>query len=289
MSWTVINDTLCTQCTICAQICPGCYHMENKRMISTANAQTCILCGKCVGICPEGAIVHEKMNMANFPRVAAQNRLDSTDLIQFIRERRAHRIFKNKPIPRADLELLVDTARYTPTGHNAMDVEIVLVQSPERIKQLSDLAVDYQAVVLAQLEKKIKVLKAKQDSTPADITALEGRAGFLQMIVNTHAAGFDPIFYKAGAVMIFHATAKEITPKDDCVIAATTVGLLARTLGLESTFIAMFEWAANAHPPLQKALALPENNNVFSVLVLGYPKFKYQRAVDRKPIRVRWE
>ena len=109
------------------------------------------------------------------------------------------------------------------------------------------------------------------------------------MIVDARAAGRDPIFYQGGAAMIFHAPASEITPKDDCVIASTTVGLLARTMGLEATFIAMFEWAANAHPPLQAALSLPEGNKVFSVIVLGYPKFTYQRAVDRRPIPVRWE
>jgi hypothetical protein len=32
----------------------------------------------------------------------------------------------------------------------------------------------------------------------------------------------------------------------------------------------------------------PEDHKVLSTLILGYPKFKYLRAVDRDPMRVKW-
>ena len=288
MSWTLIDDGLCSRCGICTQICAGCYHMEDDKVISHANARTCVQCGKCVGICPEGAIVHEKMDMANFPPVAGRKLVDTADFVQFIRERRAHRIFKNKPISQADLELLVDTMRYAPTGHNAMGVDLIVVQQPERVKQLSDLTVDFQVAGLEHLKKDIE--KAKNEGMGQEhIASLEGRAGFMNMIIDMRASGKDPIFYNAPAVLIFHSTTKVVTPKDDCVIAATTVGLLARTIGLETTYIAMFEFAANAYPPLQKALNLPQGHKVFSVLVVGYPLFSYRTVVDRRPRAVRWE
>jgi nitroreductase len=99
----------------------------------------------------------------------------------------------------------------------------------------------------------------------------------------------DPILYDAPATAIFHSAAKSITPKDNCMIAATTMGLYARTLGLETTYIGLFEPAANTYEPLKKELALPPDHKVFSVLVIGYPKIKYLRMVDRKPIKTRWE
>ena len=114
MSWTLIDDGLCSRCGICTQICPGCYRVEDEKVVSHANARTCVLCGKCVGVCPEGAIVHEKMDMTNFPPIADRKLIDTGDFIQFIRERRAHRAFKNKPIAQTDLEMLVDAVRYTP-------------------------------------------------------------------------------------------------------------------------------------------------------------------------------
>ena len=101
--------------------------------------------------------------------------------------------------------------------------------------------------------------------------------------------GIDPIFYNAPAVMIFHSPGRTSAPKDNCVIASTTMGLLGRTMGLEYTYIGLFEAATRGHEPLQEELSLPEGHMVFSVIIMGYPKLKFLKTVDRKPVRVRWE
>ena len=175
-------------------------------------------------------------------------------------------------------------------GHNDMTVEIVLVTKPERRKQLSGLAVDFMAELAKEDMKKLAELKASGKGTPQQIGELEGMLGFRQMLVQARDAGFDPIFYEAPAVAIFHSPImRTVTPKDNCVIASTTMGLLARTMGLETTYIALFEAASKGHKPLKDALRLPEGNEVLSVLVIGYPKIKFLRAVDRKPIKTSWE
>jgi nitroreductase len=61
------------------------------------------------------------------------------------------------------------------------------------------------------------------------------------------------------------------------------------TMGLETCYIGLFEKAANLYPPIQQELALPENHNVLSVLIMGYPKLRFLRTVERNPIKVRWE
>jgi hypothetical protein len=72
------------------------------------------------------------------------------------------------------------------------------------------------------------------------------------------------------------------------MIASTTMGLLARTMGLEFTYIGLFIEAANASPPVMEELDLPDGHGVFSVIIFGYPKHKFLRTVDRKPAKVRW-
>jgi nitroreductase len=79
------------------------------------------------------------------------------------------------------------------------------------------------------------------------------------------------------------------TPKDNCVIASTTAALTARTMGLEACYIGLMEFAANSDPALLKALDLPRGHLVYSIIILGYPKLKFLRAVDRKPMEARWE
>ena len=101
-------------------------------------------------------------------------------------------------------------------------------------------------------------------------------------------AGLDTVFHNAPAVLIFHSPAATSAPKDNGVIASTTVTLTAMTMGLESTYIGVFE-AASTYRPIIKELGLPAGHKVFSVLIMGYPSLKYLRSVDRKPIKVRWE
>jgi hypothetical protein len=135
----------------------------------------------------------------------------------------------------------------------------------------------------------LEELKAGNKGTPEEILQLENMVKFREFLIQAKKAGYDPVFYDAPAVAIFHSTVQTVTPKDNCVIASTTMGLLARTMGLETTYIALFENACKVYPPLMDELKLPKGNQVFSVLVIGYPKFKYFRTVDRRPIRTRWE
>jgi hypothetical protein len=43
------------------------------------------------------------------------------------------------------------------------------------------------------------------------------------------------------------------------------------------------------YEPLSKELGLPPRHQVYSVLIMGYPKLKFLRTVDRKPMKTRWE
>jgi nitroreductase len=263
--------------------------MNGDEIAVEADEKCCALCGHCVSLCPAGAIVHHKMDMGNFKDVSQREIIKTDDFVQFIRERRTHRHFTKKKIPKKDLEKLIDTVRYSPTGGNDQTVEIILIQTPERRRRLSDLTVDHVAAMGVELAKKLEELKAGNKGTTEEILQIEKMVKFREFLVQAKKTGHDPVFYDAPAVAIFHSTVRTVTPKDNCVIASTTMGLLARTMGLETTYIALFENASKASQPIRDELKLPEDNQVFSVLVIGYPKFKYYRTVDRRPIRTRWE
>ena len=66
------------------------------------------------------------------------------------------------------------------------------------------------------------------------------------------------------------------------------MALTAMTLGLGTCYIGLLEAAANGSSSIRKVLNLPEAHRVFSVLILGYPVYEFQRTVDRKPIATRW-
>jgi nitroreductase len=228
------------------------------------------------------------MEMNNF--IEAKGEAFETDaFIRFIRERRSHRHFKEKSIPRETIEELVDICRYAPTGGNEQNVEIIVVQDPQRRQRLSDLTVDFFIQMGEAAEKALKEGSSEISGMMVERENLQTLAYYKNRLSMARAAGFDPILYKAPAVFIFHSPTYARTPKDNCVIASTTMALTARTVGLESTYIGLLETASKMYEPLSKELNLPPRHQVHSVLIMGYPKLKFLKTVDRKPMKSRWE
>jgi nitroreductase len=266
------------------------FSSKDDGIVVDANEITCNLCGHCVSLCPTDAIHHEKMDMDNFPALDGAIPFDSEQLVAFLRQRRSHRHFTSKEIPREQLESLVDICRYAPTGGNRQQVEIKVIQDPGRIALFSNLTVDYFEDMFEQVERQVGKLEAKRKEVPEELRALYEIGLRYKPMALARKLGMDVVFRQAPCVMVFHASPrKAITPKDDCVIAAQTVSMLARTMKLETCYIGLFSAAAEAHPPIMEELRLPAGHKVYSVLILGHPKLEYLRAVDRKPIKVTWE
>jgi nitroreductase/NAD-dependent dihydropyrimidine dehydrogenase PreA subunit len=289
MSWVSIDYDRCTNCGICVLRCERCFTQKKDTVTVQADENCCNLCGHCVSLCPTGAVVHHKMDMKNFPDIIEPITFQPEQFMQFIRERRSHRYFTKKHIPRTLLEQLIDTVRYAPTGSNDQDVEIMIVENPERIRRLSELTVDHFDRVGVGYAEQLERIRKGDAEIPQNLSAMEKVVMYRERMLLAREKGLDPIFYNTPAVIIFHSTIYGTTSKDNCVIASATMGLLARTMGLETTYIGLFEIAARSCQPLKDELSLPKGNRVFSVLIAGYPKLRYLRTIDRMPIRTRWE
>lgn len=287
--WVTIDNEKCTVCGTCALRCPFCFAEQDDEMKTYADEDRCNLCGHCVSLCPSDAITHNKMDMANFESFDGPVDLDTETFLRFIRERRSHRRFKDKAVPREVLEKLVDAARYAPTGSNVQDTEIIVVESPERRQKLSDLTMDFFEDLGGRAQETIEQLKAEGNFKPGSNYMLEKAAQYKDRLGMARSMGFDAIFYMAPATVIFHAPVQTSAPKDNGVIASTTMGLLARTMGLEFTYIGLFELASKSYQPMVEELNLPPGHEVTSCIILGYPAMRFLRTVDRNPIKTSWE
>jgi nitroreductase/NAD-dependent dihydropyrimidine dehydrogenase PreA subunit len=287
MSWVSINEDLCTVCGTCVERC-ACFSEKNGEILAAADETCCILCGHCVALCPTGAITHSKMNMDNFTEIDEKVSIKTDDFIQLIRRRRSHRRFTDKPVPREVIEKLVDVCRYAPTGSNVQNVEILVLQNPEKIKKLSDLTLESFEKAKELLEYRVKSLKEAGKEVPGSMQYSLDVLRLRNQRMASREPGRDTVFHKAPVVWIFHSPEATSAPKDNGVIASTTVALTAMTMGLESTYIGIFE-AAASYRPIMEELNLPPGHKIFSVLIMGYPAWTYHRTVDRKPIKVRFE
>jgi nitroreductase len=58
------------------------------------------------------------------------------DALEVIRKRRSVREFTGAPIPREDLETIIDAARLAPSGHNRQHWEFIVITNPAMIVRL---------------------------------------------------------------------------------------------------------------------------------------------------------
>jgi len=60
--------------------------------------------------------------------------------LELLKSRRSVRSFNNKKITKADIEKLIDSARFAPTARNVQPWEFVVITKKDTLKKLADLA-----------------------------------------------------------------------------------------------------------------------------------------------------
>lgn len=292
MSLVLIDTEKCNSCGICAEIKPGCFQMDDGTATVLATEESCSQCGHCLAVCPTGAMEHQALDLEAFIPLGPAQRLDKDSFMDFLRQRRSHRSYKEQAVPDDLIETLIEAVQLSPTGSNTQEVEVLVIRDSDRIQRLSELTVDFMVQAIPLLEEFAKLAEAGQDIPKEIRPAVENIPRMKQYrdrLVARQEMGLDPIFHRAPALMVFHSGGGASTPKDDCVIAAQTAVLAARTVGLESCYIGFLEQAARQHKPVADELGLDMAKRSMIAMVLGFPKYKFTRSTYRRPIQVRWE
>ncbi|MFC1821464.1 nitroreductase family protein [Thermodesulfobacteriota bacterium] len=289
MSFVTIDRDKCTLCGDCVDTCLFCFSEKDGEIIVDANEDNCLHCGHCVSICPADAVTHQRLNMETFSELSRPAVIDTETFVQFIKERRSHRRYDAKTILPAHFETLIEVCRFSATGDNLQGVQILVLQDKARIEKISGMVLDHIARITKRVEVKISELPADRSSLSEEDKFMLHQYQLSSALIKGGKEGRETIFWGAPAVMIFHAHSKLGTPKDDCVIAAQTVVLTARTMGLESCYCGALQITSQYNQPVMDELMLPPEHKVFSVLALGYPEQTYLKTVDRRPMKVRWE
>lgn len=271
MSLFTVDEKLCARDGICAMECPA-FVIEMKDSgsfptVTDGGQARCINCGHCVAVCPHGAISLARMPVDSCPPIDMKLALDEEHAEQFLRSRRSIRTYKKEDVDARTLNRLIDMARYAPTGSNSQLVQWLVVPAREKVVELTGLAVDWMRSTV------------KENNPVAEAYQMGG-------IVRAWDNGIDIISRGAPALVIAHGPESYPLMTIDSAIALSYLDLAAPSLGLGSCWAGFFMMAAGYWPPLAEALQLPEGHSSFGAMMVGYPKFKYQRLVERNEARI---
>jgi nitroreductase/NAD-dependent dihydropyrimidine dehydrogenase PreA subunit len=273
MSLLSIDAERCHRDGICADVCPALIITldgeDGYPAVVEGGEARCIRCGHCVAVCPHGALSHAAMASEQCPVIEKASMPDRQQVTQFLRARRSIRRYREEVLDRETLAHLIDTARYAPSGHNYQPVHWLVVQSPDDVRRLAGLVADWMRHLIAE------------DNPMA-------AAMHMDKVVEAWDKGHDRICRSAPHLVVAHAAKANPTAPAAATIALTYLDLAAASMGLGACWAGYFNVAANVWPPLKEALELPEGHAPFGAMMVGRPKYRYQRLPLRNEPRIIW-
>jgi nitroreductase/NAD-dependent dihydropyrimidine dehydrogenase PreA subunit len=260
------------KCSNCKQCIPECgrgyfYLDEHEEVIFNEKLGPCSICGHCIAICPEDAILTKDLDdVETFPGIdSPENIVEYEKIFRLIRAKRSIRKYKNKKVPKEIIEKVFDAMRYAPSAANLRAWQYIVLSDQEKIEALSDEIVktNYQYMGFQSGEQALETIKSR------------GRNIFY------NAPHVIVLYYKVvekNSVMIGYRA-------NDAGIALTYGMLAAESLGLGSCWIGMIQGAIPRNKDILNIIGI--KGMVLGAFTLGYPAVKYRRTVPRPPLKIK--
>jgi nitroreductase/NAD-dependent dihydropyrimidine dehydrogenase PreA subunit len=287
---TITRDAdRCAKCGICVLTCPvSAYVQESKDSVpEVAHAELCISCGHCVAVCPRDAIIHSEFPEGSLTPINRKILPSAESVIEFLRTRRSIRAFKDQPLERQLIEGIIEAARRAPSAHNTQTTQFIVIQDKEIMESIVQATGRFYEKTVAMLRNPLKrriltVVLGKQTEN-----AISMLPSFENLVAKIRE-GIDDVFRNASVIILFHADERIIMADINAQLALQNAALMAYAQGLGSFWTGFFVTACTRDKTIPQLIKLPENHKVYGGLALGYPRFQYQKWMERKPPQMRW-
>jgi len=274
MGSLIIDKEKCNRDGICVAECPrSIIGMDSEKDFPTPAQdydELCNKCGHCVAVCPAGALSLEWLKPEDCRNMTSDLVVTPEQAEQFLCGRRSIRAFKEKEVPRVLLEKLLEIACSAPSAKNEQPWHWTVVEDPAKVR-------GYAGMVIDAMRKMVS-----DDPEQAETMGIT-------RLVTSWDEGYDRICRGAPHVIVAHGDKDWGFGTQDCTLAISHLDLYATSIGLGCCWGGYFYKTVNTYPPLFEALGIPADHSVFGAIMVGYPKFKYQRIPNRNLPRVTWK
>lgn len=287
----IIDTARCTGCGLCAANCPD-RVLRLADGVARHDGADCLRCGHCRALCPADAIRlpdrPEQLGLATVTEksgVVAPGTTDCAELVALMRSRRSCRSYRPQAVP---LDVLVDLTRIgttAPSGTNSQGWNFVILPERRDLLVLGGLVADYYRQLNRLAERFLLRLAMK-------FLAGDGLGRYYRNYYGSVAEalrqwdeeGVDRLFHGAVAAILVTGRRNASCPAEDALLATQNILLAAHVMGLGSCLIGFAVEAMRRTPAMKLRMAIPADEEIYSVIALGYPAVQYLRPAGRQKV-----
>lgn len=275
-----IDSNRCVRCGKCVRVCPSEILRQEEKggAITLRHPEECIACGHCVAVCAAEAICHSAFPEGTTHPIDYAKLPTAEQLLALMRARRSNRALTNRPVPREALEQIVEAATLAPTATNARLLSFTVVTDPEKLRAVADFTIQ----VFDKLAKLLLNPLVKPLVKPFQPELYEKYAPMFVALKEAYAKGEDPILRKATALLIIHSPRSNRFGAEEANLAYQNASLMAESMGVSQIYMGFVLTAIRQAKRGTFARLLGIEGEVFALMGLGMPAFRYPRSVDHK-------
>lgn len=176
------------------------------------------------------------------------------EVIQSILDRRSIRVYSDEQIKQEDLDSILKSGLYAPSGCNMQPWHFTVVQNKELIHELN-------------IETKKELLKCGNEQ-----------------FVNYAKNEAYNVFYNARTIIIVSGEKSALVPQIDCAAATENMNLAAESLGIGTCWIGLITFlfrSQRAETYIEK-LEIPDGYEPYYAITLGYKKYPNPKPQPRR-------
>jgi len=293
---TVIDQELCIGCGLCVEVCPfDTITLQDEKAFVTGNES--LSCGHCEAACPSGAItVHGvDRSLSEFSTFHIKEEWlphgqpDTSSLVNLMQSRRACRNFKEQPVDRDTLEDLVKIGITAPSGSNCQQWSFTILPNRKTVIELGNKTADF-FKSLNKISEKAWLRNVMKSIGKPELES------YYQNFYQTIKDGLqdwddgkaDPLFHGAPAAIVVGSQKDASCPAEDALLATQNILLGAHSMGLGTCLIGFVIEAMKRKKGIIRSVGIPENEEPYAVIAIGYPTETYNKVTGRRKAIMRY-
>jgi len=238
-----------------------------------------------MAICPKDAIRVEGRFLDYkdfFPLPKKEEATSYTDLMNLFKRRRSIREYKDKPVEKELIDKVIEAAKTAPMGIPPSDVNIVVMDSKEKVRQFAVDFCKYLENMQWFVSKWFQTLMWPFWSKSTYNMFKDFLRPLVYGYINSMKEGTNHVTYDAPAAIYFYGS--PYTDPGDPYIAATYAMIAAESLGLGTCLIGgVHPFTLNGSPAkkFREMYNIRYKSKAGLIVIMGYPKYKFRKGIWR--------